>query len=437
MHRLLTCALLVLAATLAAATPAHAQGVIDTAARALTRDPVYAAPDAKPSLTAAEAAALRRRIERGDAGPVYVALLPASAVDEAGGDPGEVVRRLATAVGRPGTYAGISGGRFRAGSTTVPGAGRAATEALQARRGDGVAAVLTDWVDRVAQARAGAGSGGSTPHGGSGGGSGTGVLIALGVLGGGALLATSVARRRRRREEQRQLDELRTAARDDLVALGDDVRGVDLDIEMPDADPRARAELGRGLEAYDRAERMLDGARRPQDIAEVTRTIDDGRQALASTRALLDGHEPPPRRPPCFFDPRHGPSVTEALWAPPGGEPREVPVCAADAARLADGVEPNAREVLVGGRPTPYYMAPAYFGPWAGGFFGGGGGMFLPGLLAGTLLGGSLFGPATAFGGDWDGGGGDGGDIGGGDVGGFDVGGGDFGGGDFGGGGDF
>jgi hypothetical protein len=182
---------------------------------------------------------------------------------------------------------------------------------------------------------------------------------------------------------------------------------------------------------------MLDGARRPQDIAEVTRTIDDGRQALASTRALLDGHEPPPRRPPCFFDPRHGPSVTEALWAPPGGEPREVPVCAADAARLADGVEPNAREVLVGGRPTPYYMAPAYFGPWAGGFFGGGGGMFLPGLLAGTLLGGSLFGPATAFGGDWDGGGGDGGDIGGGDVGGFDVGGGDFGGGDFGGGGDF
>jgi hypothetical protein len=426
MRRRLVLALLILTAGLAAAPAAGAQGVIDTAARALASDPVYVAPDAKPSLTAAEAAALRRRIERGDAGPVYVAILPASAVDEAGGDPGEVVRRLATA-----------------GSYTVPGTGRAATAALEAHRDEGVAAVLNDWVDRVAQARADAGSGRSSGNGGNsgGGGSGTGLLVGLGVLGGGALLATSVSRRRRRREEQRQLEELRTAARDDLVALGDDVRDVDLDIEMPGADPRARDELGRGLEAYERAERLLDGARRPDDIAEVTRTVDDGRQAMAACRALLDGHEPPPRRPPCFFDPRHGPSVTEALWAPPGGQEREVPVCAADAARLADGEEPHAREVLVGGRATPYYMAPAYFSPWAGGFFGGGGGMFLPGMLAGTLLGGALL-PGIAYGGGWDGfdgGGGDpgGGDFGGGDMGGFDVGGGDFGGGDFGGGGDF
>jgi hypothetical protein len=438
MRRRLLLALLTLAAGLAGAPAANAQGVIDTAARALASDPVYVAPGAKPSLTTAEAAALRRRIERGDAGPVYVAILPASAIDEAGGDPGEVVSRLAAAVGRRGTYAAISGGRFRAGSFTVPGAARAATEALVAHRDQGVAAVLDDWVDRVAQARAGAGSGGSSNNGGgSAGGSGTGLLVVLGVLGGGALLATSVSRRRRRREEQRQLDELRTAARDDLVALGDDVRDVDLDIEMPGADPRARDELGRGLEAYERAERLLDGARRPEDIAEVTRTVDDGRQAMAACRALLDGHEPPPRRPPCFFDPRHGPSVTEAPWAPPGGQEREVPVCAADAARLADGEEPDAREVLVGGRAMPYYAAPAYFGPWAGGFYGGGG-MFLPGLLAGTLLGGSLFGPGVAFGGGW-GGDGDlgGGDFGPGDGGGFDVGGGDFGDGDFGGGGDF
>ncbi|HEV7750758.1 MAG TPA: hypothetical protein VGO71_04415 [Baekduia sp.] len=436
MRRRLLLALLTLAAGLASAPGANAQGVIDAAARALASDPVYVAPGAKPSLTADEAAALRRRIERGDAGPVYIAILPASAVDEAGGDPAEVVSRLATAVGRRGTYAAISGGRFRAGSYTVSGAGRAASAALAAHRDEGVAAVLNDWIDRVAQARADAGSGGSGGSG-SGGGSGTGLLVVLGVLGGGALLATSVSRRRRRREEQRQLDDLRTAARDDLVALGEDVRDVDLDIEMPGADPRARDELGSGLEAYERAERLLDQARRPEDIAEVTRTVDDGRQAMAACRALLDGHEPPPRRPPCFFDPRHGPSVTEALWAPPGGQEREVPVCAADAARLADGEEPDAREVLVGGRATPYYAAPAYFGPWAGGFYGGGG-MLLPGLLAGTLLGGSLFGPGVAFGGGWDGDGdGAGGDFGGGDGGGFDVGGGDFGGGDFGGGGDF
>jgi hypothetical protein len=445
MRRFLLLVLLVLTCGLGAAGPAAAAGVIDTAGQALASDPVYVAPGAEKTLSAADAAALRRRIERGDAGPVYVAVLPAAAIDEAGGDPAEVVHRLSQAVGRRGTYAAISGRSFRAGSTDVSGASEAASAALSAKRAGGPSAVLQDWVDRVAQARAGGGASGRDSGGNGGSGSGTGLLVLIGVLGGGALLATSVSRRRRRREEQAQLDDLRTAARDDLVALGDDVRDVDLDIEMPNADPRARAELGRGLEAYERAEHLLSGARHPDDIAAVTRTIDDGRQAMAACRALLDGHEPPERRPPCFFDPRHGPSVTEAVWAPPGGQEREVPVCAADAARLADGQDPHTREVLVGGQAVPYYMAPSYFGPWAGGFFGGGGGMFLPGMLAGTLLGGSLFGPGIAFGGGWGGwddgpdGDGGGGDFGGGgfDGGGFDVGGGDFGGGDFGGGGDF
>jgi hypothetical protein len=225
------------------------------------------------------------------------------------------------------------------------------------------------------------------------------------------------------------------------VALGDDVRDVDVDVEMPNADPRAREELARGLAAYETAERLLDQARRPQDIERVTRTIDDGRQAMAACRALLDGREPPPRRPPCFFDPRHGPSVEDLPWAPSGGQVRDVPVCAACATQLRDGREPAAREVMVAGRPMPYFYAPSYFSPWAGGFFGMGS-MFLPGLMAGSLLGGLFDGPGDAFGNDggWGGdGGGDwgSGDAGGGDFGGFDAGGGDFGGGDFGGGGDF
>jgi len=446
-RRLLAVLLVPLAALVTVLAPPSGaraqQGVIEQAAQALASDPVYVAPGQDNRLSTDDAAALRRRIERGDAGPVYVAILPASAVDEAGGAADELVPRLAGQLGRRGTYAVVAGSKFRAGSSSVPGAGRAATEAIDAHAADGVAPVLEDFVGRVADARAGARSGsadGSRDDG--GGGSGAGPLVLLGVIGGGALLAVGASRRRRRREEEAQLEDLRTAARDDLVALGDDVRDVDLDVEHPSADPRARDELGRGLAAYERAERMLDEARRPEDIAEITRTIDDGRQAMAACRALLDGHEPPPRRPPCFFDPRHGPSVTEAVWAPPGGQPREVPVCAADAARIDDGEEPAAREVMAGGQVVPYYMAPSYFGPWAGGFFGGGS-LFLPGMLAGTLLGGSLFGPSMAWGGGFgDGWGGDGGwDGGGGDIGGgFDVGGGDFGdigGGDFGGGGDF
>jgi hypothetical protein len=413
-----------------AAARAQDDGAIAQAAAGLARDPVYVASGAESALGAGAASRLRRRIEQGDAGPVYVAVLPGAAADEAGGDPDEVVRQLARSLSRDGTYAVVVGNHFRAFSSTVPGTGGLATEALRAHGAQGVAPTLEDFVGRVADARASGGRAGGAGRD-RGAGDPTGALVLLGVIGGGAALAVSASRRRRRRAEQAQLDDLKAAARDDLVALGDDVRDVDLDVEMPSANPRAREELGRGLTAYESAERLLGAARHPDEIATVTRTIDDGRQAMAACRALLDGHEPPPRRPPCFFDPRHGPSVTDAVWAPPGGEPREVPVCAADAARLADGLEPATREVMAGGAMVPYYAAPAYFGPWAGGFFGGGS-LFLPGMLAGTLLGGSLLGPGLAWGSDWGDGGGDFGDLGGGDFG--DIGGGDFGGGDFGGG---
>jgi hypothetical protein len=39
-------------------------------------------------------------------------------------------------------------------------------------------------------------------------------------------------------------------------------------------------------------------------------------------RARPDGYQPRERRPPCFFDPRDGPSVRSVPWAPPGGAPR-------------------------------------------------------------------------------------------------------------------
>ncbi|MEU1307105.1 hypothetical protein ABZ443_46500, partial [Streptomyces shenzhenensis] len=44
-----------------------------------------------------------------------------------------------------------------------------------------------------------------------------------------------------------------------------------------------------------------------------------GRASLAQLSARRAGRPLPARRPPCFFDPRHGPSVTDAGWTPPGG----------------------------------------------------------------------------------------------------------------------
>ena len=155
---------------------------------------------------------------------------------------------------------------------------------------------------------------------------------------------------------------------------------------------------------------------------------------MACAEALLAGHLPPERRPPCFFDPRHGPSARDVDWAPAGGSVRKVPACEACAAAVERGEEPAAREVVAGGQRMPYWNAPAYFGPWAGGYFSPFGGTgFLSGLFVGELLGGAYGGWGY---GSWAGSGAAGGfgnwsDFGGG----MSFGGGDFGGG--GGGGDF
>jgi hypothetical protein len=425
---------LVASALLLGAPPAQAlQGAIPRAAQELRADPVYVDPSAERAISRAQAARLREEIRRRDAGPLYIAVLPGAAVDEAGGDAEAALRELALSAGEPGTYAALIGDSLRAGATNgvlPPGrAGELAAEALRARGGEGTTAVLSDFVGRVGEARRG---GSGDPGGGSGGG---GFPWLLGLLGlGGVLLA--LRRLRRRGEERRELAEVKDFARDDLVALGDEVRALDLDMEMPQTPAAAKRHYERAVELYERADDAWDRARRPEDLEAVSARLEEGRYEMTAARALLEGKPEPERRPPCFFDPRHGPSATDLEWAPPGGAPRPVPVCAADAQRIADGADPAVRQVGVGGALTPYWNAGPAYAPWAGGFFGGG---LLPGLFLGSMLGGGfgLYGAGIAdaatgddlagagdFGGGFD-------DIGGGDFGG------DFGGGDLGGGGDF
>ena len=419
------------ACCLLAAAPAHAQSVLETAAQALANSPVYVAPDAERALSSDEQARLRELIADSGAGPMYIAVLPASARDQAGGDPTAALQEIARDLREPGVYAGVIGDSFRAGSLggNVP-ASDLARESLDAKAEDGTYAVLADFVRRVGDARAGRGSGG-----GDGGGGGGGfpflLLLVLGVP--LALIALSRRRQRKREAEyaRAELEQVKGVARDDLVALGEDIRALDLDVQMPNADPEGKQHYNQAVERYTEAEQALDRVQRPEDIEPVTSALEEGRWAMTAAKAELAGGEAPERRPPCFFDPRHGPAVDNVDWAPGGGQPRPVPVCAADLQRINDGLDPEARRVPVGGQMVPYWQAgPAYM-PWAGGFFGGG---LLPGLFVGSvlgggmgLMGGAMMGDAFAA---------DGGDFGGGDFADF-GGGGDFGGGDFGGGGDF
>jgi MYXO-CTERM domain-containing protein len=293
-------------------------------------------------------------------------------------------------------------------------------------------------------------------------GSGAAVTFLVIVLALAAVLGFFVVRRRRRKQalEAEQFAQVRGAADEDVTSLGEAVTGLNLDINT--AQPEARQYYEQALGAYDHAKQALAVARRPEDLRGVSAALEEGRWALAATTASAAGRAIPERRPPCFFNPQHGPSVADVEYSPDGGAPRMVPVCGADLDRVQRGLQPDVRQLAVGGQMVPYYNAGAMYAPWAGGYYGGFGGL-MPGIFGGLLLA-DLLTPSYGYGygggfgggfgsgydqgyeqgydqgagagqGDWSGGGG-GGDWGGG-GGDWGGGGGDFGGGggDFGGGG--
>jgi hypothetical protein len=416
---------------LALPSSAQAGELIDRAVEGLRSDNVYIDPDADPALTEEQADGLRNRIVDAGADPMYVVVASPDIGREAGGDPAAALRQIGLTLGQPGTYVITAGRRVRAlasqGILPSGEAGELAAEAVDAEKPD-LDAILLDLADRVGEARAGGG-------GDDGEGSAIGGVVLLGLLGAGGA-ALFVGRRRKRVREAAEFEEAKRNARDDLVALGDDIRALDLDVQMPGADPQAKADYDHAVARYTEAEERWELARRPEDLAPVAEALEEGRWAMASAKARFAGETPPERRPPCFFDPRHGPSSRDVLWSPPFGQERPVPACEADAQRVERGEDPHAREVEWGGQRVPYWQAGPAYAPFAGGFFGGFGGGLLPGILIGSVLGGAMA-PGAAYG---DYGGESGGDFGGGDFGGGDMGGdfgGGFGGGDFGGGGDF
>ncbi|MGI5323377.1 hypothetical protein [Actinomadura nitritigenes] len=269
--------------------------------------------------------------------------------------------------------------------------------------------------------------------------------VVIGVLIVIAAAVTSVvlvARKRRRERHARQMADLKQGVQEDVTLLGEDIARLDLNVMDPGLDPETRADYERAMNSYDKAKSATERAQKPQDMQAVTTALEDGRYYMTATRARQAGEPVPERRPPCFFNPQHGPSVQDVTWAPPGGVARSVPACAADARAVLEGHDPDVRMVPYGGARRPYWDAGPAYAPYAGGYYYGYGGFdLLSGLLLGTALG-SLMGGGFGWGGGYygDGFGGDG--FGGGDGGfggdGGDVGGGwDFGSGDFGGGGDW
>jgi hypothetical protein len=431
---LLTVLTCLLGGTLIGAPAAHAAPNVSEAAAALRAgNSVYNDPAAERALTGEEASALSDQIAATRL-PIFVAVLPESAAG--GGSADETLVALRNEVGLGGVYAVVVGNSFRAGSTKGS-VSDLATQALRDRKGQGVYAVLTQFVASTDDYFNGSsGSSRSSDSSGSG-------YVLLGVLlliVVGVIIVVVLAVVRKNRRNQLQLASIRGAIDSDITEYGTRVSAI---TSSPSDDDATRVDLQAALDAYETAKQASATMTRPQDAALVTGALEQGRYALACVDARREGRPIPERRPPCFVDPRHGPSVTDIMWAPTGLAQRDVPVCQSCELTIQRGETPQGLQVSTGTGMQPYWQAREY-APYAYGYYSPFNSI-MTGVLLGTAMSGAWSSPyygsgfvnTSGFGGQQYGGGSGDSGWGGSNFGssGGDFGGGGFGGGDFGGGG--
>jgi hypothetical protein len=219
------------------------------------------------------------------------------------------------------------------------------------------------------------------------------LLIVTALIVGGVALYRRHAIQQRHAEEQAaletQLSTSKRAADEDVTKFGEELLRLDSDVAGHALDEAMHQDYQRALDAYDNAKMSLDAVTQPEEIRHVTEILEDGRYAVACVKARIAGEPLPAKRPPCFFNPAHGPSSQDVSWAPPGGVPRSVPACPADAERVLAGADPYIRTVQVGAQRVPYWEGGQAYAPWAQGYYSRWTGSD---MLSGMLIGGMLFG---------------------------------------------
>src|SRR3954453_15531798 len=224
-------------------------------------------------------------------------------------------------------------------------------------------------------------------------------LVFLVLLAVAAVVVRAVVQGNKRKaleRKQAELEPVRKLAFEDVTALGEELQQLDLDLAGSELEPGASADYQRALDAYESAKTAADSITAPEQVRHVTEILEDGRYAMACVRARVAGEPLPTRRPPCFFDPRHGLSVEDVPYTPPGGSPRDVPPCSLDAERVRAGAEPDIRKVMVGSRRVPYWQGGRAYQPYAAGYFGGFGPMDW--MFMGLLFGGGFDGLGDGLG---------------------------------------
>lgn len=180
---------------------------------------------------------------------------------------------------------------------------------------------------------------------------------------------TKEMERQRMAEIDAQLDASRRAAEEDVTRFGEELQRLDSDVAGHPLDEAMRQDYERALDAYEHAKDSLAAVTQAEEIRFVTEILEEGRYAVACVKARVAGEPLPAKRPPCFFNPAHGPSSTNVDWAPAGGSVRSVPACPADAERVLAGADPYIRTVQVGAQRVPYWQGGEQYAPWAQGYY--------------------------------------------------------------------
>ncbi len=216
------------------------------------------------------------------------------------------------------------------------------------------------------------------------------IVIVLLVVGGAALYRRrAIAQREsvRRAELETQLSTSKRAADEDVTKFGEELQRLDVDVAGHPLDEAMQQDYQRALDAYEDSKSSLDAVQKPEEIKHVTEILEDGRYAVACVKARVAGRALPAKRPPCFFNPAHGPSSQDVDWAPAGGAKRAIPACPADAERVLAGADPYIRTVQVGAQRVPYWEGGQAYAPWAQGYYSRWSGSdMLTGMLIGNLM---------------------------------------------------
>jgi hypothetical protein len=152
-----------------------------------------------------------------------------------------------------------------------------------------------------------------------------------------------------RRERAAALATLVKLIDEDVTLLGEQLRRLDAETVEHPLDEGGRADYQAALDAYESAQREVRAITDIDQVATVSETLNEGRYALACVQARVAGEPLPEKRVPCYFNPQHGPSVTDVMFTARAGGTKRVPACAQDAARVEAGDKPEIRKVNVNG----------------------------------------------------------------------------------------